>query len=76
MIRQSGFKSCARLFRQAKEPNVFSEPGKVFLSLPLVLNAEQVDDVRRGQHLFEVVRNRDPELLKGAGHQRARSRPE
>ena len=64
MIRQSGFKSLCPLFRQAKEADVFAEPGEIFLPLPLVLDAEQVDDIRGRQHLFEVVRDRSPRAVQ------------
>ena len=47
-------------------------PGKIFLALTLMLNAEQIHHIGRRQHLVEFVRDGDPQLLKLARHQRAR----
>ena len=48
------------------------ESGKIFLSLPFVLDAEQIHHIGGRQHLVEFVRHRHAELLKLARHQCAR----
>ena len=72
-MRQSGLSSLARALGQAEERGVFAEAGEVFLPLPLVLDAQQVDDVGVREHVVEVVRDRAAELLELARHERARA---
>ena len=73
MMRQSGLSNFARCFVRPKSRMYSPKAGKIFLSLPLVLDAEQVDNVRRGQHLLEVVRNGSPELFERAPARSPRS---
>src|SRR5207244_8280695 len=48
-------KFCA-FFGQAKQPNVFAEPGKIFSALAFVLNPQKVYDIglRSEEHTSEL----------------------
>ncbi len=72
MIRQSGFSRFPRSFVSPNSRMYSPRPGKVFLPLPLVLDAKEVNDVGRLQDFIDVVRNGDAQFFKLAGHQRAR----
>ncbi len=56
-MRQSGLQLRGAGFGQAEEGGVFAEAGEIFLPLPLVLDAQEVDDVGVGQHGIEIVRD-------------------
>src|SRR5580693_5757002 len=47
---RTGLEVLGTLLGEAEERGVFAEAGEVFLALPLVLDAQQVDDVDFGQH--------------------------
>ena len=72
MRRRVSARSRALLVRPNRR--VYSpRPGKIFLALPLVLDAQEIDDVGVRQARRRFVRNGHAQLLEGARHQRARA---
>ena len=67
MIRQSGLKQLRPLFRQAEEADVFAEAGKIFLPLPLVLDAEQIDHVAVGSTSSRLCETVTPSCSNSRG---------
>ena len=64
-----GLEPFTPLFRQAEQPDVFTDAGEIFLPLSLVLNAQEVYDVRGLQHFVEIVSDGHAEFLEFARHQ-------
>ena len=66
------FQPFRALFGEAKEPVYSPMPGKVFLALPLVLNAQKIHDIDVGSTSSMSMRHATPSFSKIARHQRAR----
>ena len=56
---------------QAKQADVFAEPGKIFFALTFVLDAQQIHDISGRQDVVDLVGNLDTQLFKLARHERA-----
>lgn len=67
----AGLQFFRTLFCEAEKHGVFAGAGKVFLPLPLVLDAQKVDDVGIGQHGVDVVRDGAAHAFKLARDERA-----
>ncbi len=58
--------------RQPEQRRVFTQTREIFLPLPLVLNPQQIDHVRRLQHVLDPVRHPHSQSLQLPRHQRRR----
>src|SRR4029077_10773257 len=67
------FQKLCAFFCQAKQTDIFTDSGKIFSALALVLNSQKVYDIDFRQHVIDRVRNFNPEFFKLARDKRARS---
>ena len=62
------FQKLCALFRQAEEPSVLTDSGKIFLALAFVLNPQEVHDIGIWKYIVALVRNFDTEFFELARH--------
>ena len=55
---------CGARFGEAKEGDILTKTGEIFLALALVLDAEEVDDIDVLQNVIKAMSHADAEFFK------------